>query len=103
MLTRKSQVKNITMNPSESVRERSVSLPVFTGKQEDFQMWWTRFSMYAVVKQFKNALKKEADLPDKEEDVWMKQRIRRRLKPKREMKWQWPILLWLLQMKHVWD
>ena len=57
------------MNSSESVRERSVSLPVFTGKQEDFQMWWTRFSMYAVVKQFKNALKKEADLPDKEDDV----------------------------------
>jgi len=46
-----------------------MSLPVFTGKPEDSQIWWTRCSMYAVVKHFKNALKKEADLLDKEDDV----------------------------------
>ena len=51
--------------------DKAVSLPKFDGKQESFQLWWMRFSAYARVYQFGDALKDkaEAELPDKEDEV----------------------------------
>ena len=44
-------------------------VPTFDGKQENFQVWWTRFNIYAFAYGFKQALKKggEAALPESEE------------------------------------
>jgi hypothetical protein len=49
---------------------KSLRTPQFSGKQEDFQMWWMRFKAYAMILHFTAALgdKKEADLPDEEEE-----------------------------------
>jgi hypothetical protein len=44
--------------------ERSVKLPVFDGKPEHFQMWWTRFQAYACVYKFEKGLTVNMDLPD---------------------------------------
>jgi len=52
--------------------------------QENVQMWETKFSMYAVVKLFKNALKKEIDLPDKEEDVLDENKDQKKIKAKKK-------------------
>jgi len=51
--------------------DKSVKLPTFSGKQEDFQIWWTCFMAYAVVYKFKEALKQggEDDLPTGEDDT----------------------------------
>jgi len=40
--------------------------------------------MYAVVKLFKNALKKEIDLPDKEEDVLDENKDQKKIKAKKK-------------------
>jgi len=51
--------------------DKSVKLPTFSGKQEDFQIWWTCFMAYAVVYKFKEALKQggEDDLPTGKDDT----------------------------------
>ena len=48
---------------------KSVVLPMFSGKDEHFQVWWTKFRAFATTKGFVKGLKKEADLPDKEDTV----------------------------------
>lgn len=44
---------------------KSIKLPQFSGKRENFQMWWTRFTCYAMMYKFIECLKEtvEADLP----------------------------------------
>jgi hypothetical protein len=43
---------------------KSIILPTFSGKDEDFQVWWTKFRAFATAKGFVEALLgKEADLP----------------------------------------
>ena len=51
--------------------DKSVKLPTFSGKLEDFQIWWTCFMAYAVVYKFKEALKQggEDDLPTGKDDT----------------------------------
>ena len=50
-----------------SERERSVPCPSFNGKDEAFQVWWTKFRAFATTKGFVNALlSREQDLPPTE-------------------------------------
>lgn len=42
---------------------KSVILPMFSGKDDEFQTWWTKFMAFATAKGVAQALKKEADLP----------------------------------------
>ena len=41
-----------------------MSIPVFTGKKEDFHLWWAKYYAYATIKEFEEALEKGMDLPD---------------------------------------
>ena len=53
-----------------SSENKSVILPMFSGKDEDFQVWWTKFKAFATAKGIYEALAgKEADLPDTQADV----------------------------------
>ena len=46
---------------------KSIILPTFSGKDEAFQVWWTKFRAFATAKGFVNALiGKEAALPNSE-------------------------------------
>lgn len=47
----------------------SIKLPWFDGDREKFNLWWTKFVAYAVMRQFGAAIqdKPESDLPAKEE------------------------------------
>ena len=56
----------------DSVRsERVSSTPAFTGKKEDFTVWWTRFGAYANLLGFAPALQEggEDDLPTIENEI----------------------------------
>ena len=46
----------------------SVKLPVFTGEESKYQMWIKRFKAFARVKNFSEALKRDANLLDSEAD-----------------------------------
>jgi hypothetical protein len=46
---------------SETSSEKGVKLPTFDGDYKKFQMWWTRFSAYATVYKFWQALTDEDD------------------------------------------
>ena len=53
-------------NNDESVAIRSVRMPVFDGTHATFQVWWTRFTAFAIVHRFKAAISPEGaeeDLP----------------------------------------
>ena len=50
------------MSTSEYSGEKGVRLPSFDGDSKKFQLWWTRFSAYAAVYQFSQALSKEGDV-----------------------------------------
>ena len=41
-----------------------MSIPVFTGKKEDFHLWWAKYYAYATIKEFEEALEKDPNLPD---------------------------------------
>ena len=49
---------------------KNVVLPLFDGKDENFQDWWTKFKAYAGVYGFAKAIKTEpeANLPEVEDD-----------------------------------
>jgi hypothetical protein len=48
---------------------KSIILPTFSGKDEDFQLWWTKFRAFATAKGFVEALLgKEDDLPDGQDE-----------------------------------
>ena len=51
--------------------EKSVRLPAFDGKDEDFELWWVRFKAYARVYKFVQALdnKPEPNLPVRQDAV----------------------------------
>ena len=55
----------------EQASERSVKLPIFNGSADKFVVWWTRFSAYAMVYSFVQAIgqAQDADLPAKESDA----------------------------------
>ena len=43
---------------------KSIALPTFSGKDEDFHVWWTKFRAFGTAKGFIDALLScEADLP----------------------------------------
>ena len=49
---------------------KSIAIPTFSGKNEDFQVWWTKFRASGTAKGFINALLvQEPDLPDKESTI----------------------------------
>ena len=49
---------------------KSIVLPTFNGKDEAFQVWWTKFCAFATAKGFAAMLLgKEADLPTKKDEV----------------------------------
>ena len=49
---------------------KSIALPMFDGKDEHYQEWWTKFRAFATAKGFVNALKgREADLPATEDEA----------------------------------
>ena len=53
-----------------SDKDKSVSCPSFSGKDEAFQVWWTKFRAFATTKGVVAALLgKEADLPSTESEV----------------------------------
>ena len=59
-------------NNDESVAIRSVRMPVFDGTHATFQVWWMRFTGFAIVHQFKAAISPEGaeeDLPATEATV----------------------------------
>ena len=64
-----------------SEKDKTILIPSFSGKDEDFQVWWTKFRAFGTAKGFiKVLIGKEPDLPDKEDqnlDEQMKQ-IRRK-------------------------
>ena len=47
----------------------TLKVPVFNGKEKNFQSWWIRFQAYARVKQFSTALTLHADLPTTEAEI----------------------------------
>ena len=55
----------------ESSSEKSVRLPTFDGKEKNFRIWWKRFTGYAGLYKFKQALVVggEKELPAKGTDV----------------------------------
>ena len=58
------RLKNkLTMSASDA--NESVSLPTFNGKEEAFQVWWTKFKAFATAKGFIAVLtgKEKAELP----------------------------------------
>ena len=53
-----------------SESSKSIALPSFSGKDEDFQVWWTKFRAFGMAKGFINSLLgQEANLPDIEATV----------------------------------
>ena len=48
---------------------KGLRLPTFSGAAKDFQIYWTRFTAFAAVYRFAQAVRKtkEANLPNKEE------------------------------------
>ena len=50
---------------------KSIKIPQFSGKQEEFQIWWMRFKAFAMLMKFAQALgeQKETNLPDDEEEA----------------------------------
>ena len=44
---------------NESVAIRSVQMPVFDGTHATFQVWWMRFTAFAIVHRFKAAISPE--------------------------------------------
>ena len=43
---------------------KSITLPTFSGKDEDFQVWWTKFRAFGTAKGFIDALlSRETNLP----------------------------------------
>ena len=49
---------------------KSVILPLFSGKDDEFQTWWTKFMAFATAKGVAQALKREAELPaTRDEDL----------------------------------
>ena len=54
-------------NNDESVAIRPVRMPVFDGTHATFQVWWMRFTTFAIVHQFKAAINPEGA----EEDLSM--------------------------------
>jgi hypothetical protein len=49
--------------------DKAVKLPRFDGKRESFPFWWKKFTAYARVYNFMEALKKDASLPVREDEV----------------------------------
>ena len=50
--------------------DKSIALPMFNGKDEHYQEWWTKFYAFATTKRFVNALKgRETDLPATEDEA----------------------------------
>jgi len=49
--------------------DKAVKLPKFDGKRESFPFWWKKFTAYARVYNFMEALKKDASLPAREDEV----------------------------------
>ena len=41
----------------------SIRLPTFNGKEENFAMWWIKFQAFATVKNFREALSDDNDMP----------------------------------------
>ena len=59
-------------NNDESVAIHSVRMPVFDGRHATFQVWWMRFTAFAIVHCFKAAINPEGaeeDLPATEATV----------------------------------
>ena len=59
-------------NNDESVAIRSLRMPVFDGTHATFQVWWMRFTAFAIVHRFKAAISPEGaenDLPATEATV----------------------------------
>jgi len=59
------------MTTEEDLLTKTVKLPMFSGKQKQFALWWIQINAYATTHKFRQAMKptKEADMPDKEDDV----------------------------------
>jgi hypothetical protein len=52
--------------------DKSVKLPTFDGAHKSFQLWWTRFTAFATVYKFNEAVRKDGpdpDLPSSESEV----------------------------------
>ena len=51
----------------ESTKSDSIQCPVFSGKPEDYGIWWTRFKAFAAVKEFSPIIRsgetRHPDLP----------------------------------------
>lgn len=48
---------------------KSIILPTFSGKEQDSQLWWTKFRAFATAKGFVHALlKKDPDLPGTQDE-----------------------------------
>ena len=48
--------------------DSKMKTPVFSGRVEDFHVWWMRFSAVATVLKFSAAFAQEKELPAKESD-----------------------------------
>ena len=54
---------------TEEKEQKSISLPTFSGKKKDFNIWWKRFNAYATMKNFSQALDKNFSLPSDPENL----------------------------------
>ena len=53
-----------------SVSDKSVELPKFSGKRDEFQVWWIKFQAFAVAKGLFSVMKEtSANLPSTQEEV----------------------------------
>jgi len=59
------------MSESTSYMEKTVRLPQFGGLDKDFQIWWMRFTVYAVVYGFTQAIGRnpDPDLPSSKDEI----------------------------------
>ena len=49
---------------------KSIVIPTFSGKDEEFQLWWTKFRAFATTKEvYPSLLERESDLPASEATV----------------------------------
>ena len=54
---------------TEDKEQKSISLPTFSGKKKDFNIWWKHFNAYETMKNFAPALNKNFPLPSNPENL----------------------------------
>ena len=82
VVVKKKRDKVVISQGTISEANKSVILPLFSGKDDEFQTWWTKFMAFATAKGVNKALKKEAELPATQDEEFDKTKDADKLKIK---------------------